>query len=371
VRVTVFIVGAGASYEAGGPLRSTFLDRARDLFAAGAVADRKSDFERVFNALVRLRDVFYKSGLDLDNIESVFGAIEMARTIDKLGDYSTKGIVALAKSIRVLIVRTLDESIRCSHQHNPSNPSQDKFLPSSGYGEFVKRIEKINERSACESACSLLTFNYDIALDYALMRTRIPHEYCLESPIDRNVLRLLKLHGSLNWATCTKCKRIRGAQLSEEKVLKYANRVGQSVFPLPTAEVFAEANCGKCGTPLTNDPVIVPPTWNKIEGRNELANVWKQSATELGRAENIICIGYSLPESDLFFRYLFALGTVGAAHLRRFWVFDPDPEGVVEERYRRLIGKGIERRFKFFNGSSGIFSSAVARKGELQQALMQ
>jgi hypothetical protein len=73
----------------------------------------------------------------------------------------------------------------------------------------------------------------------------------------------------------------------------------------------------------------------------------------------------------LFFRYLFALGTVGDAHLRRFWVFDPDPEGVVEQRYRRLIGRGIERRFRFFKDNAGRFVIALKGGGELWKALTE
>jgi len=122
--------------------------------------------------------------------------------------------------------------------------------------------------------------------------------------------------------------------------------------------------------PLPKDPVVVPPTWNKTDGHNALKAVWSQAAIELGQAENIICIGYSLPESDQFFRYLFALGTVGEGHIRRFWVFDPDPTHAVEERYRRLIGKGIENRFRFFNDEEGRFSRSVSSKGELRQTLV-
>jgi len=363
---TVFILGAGASHDAGGPLMNTFLDQARDLFATGTVADRKDDFERVFTAIVSLRDVFFKSGLDLDNIESVFGAFEMARIIGKLSDYSRKKIAAVAKSIRVLIVRTLVESVKCSY-----SPNDNKLLPSTSYGHFVKLIEKMSRRPGSKSACSLLTFNYDIALDYALMCAHIEPDYCLEPSSNMNVVRLLKLHGSLNWGKCAKCKKIRAAHLSEKKVLEYARSVDRSMFFLRTAEMFADVNCETCGIPLTKDPIIVPPTWNKVEGHNQLASVWRQAAVELGEAENIICIGYSLPESDLFFRYLFALGTVGRAHLRRFWVFDPDTERVVEERYRRLIGKGIERRFEFVSGPSGHFANAVYDNSELHRALMQ
>ena len=55
--------------------------------------------------------------------------------------------------------------------------------------------------------------------------------------------------------------------------------------------------------------MIVPPTWNKTEYHSNLSHVWHEAAVELGSARNIYVFGYSLPETDSFFRYLFALGT--------------------------------------------------------------
>jgi hypothetical protein len=350
---------------------STFLDRARDLLAAGTVADRTDEFQTVFKALVRLRDVFYKSGLDLDNIESVFAAFEMAQTIGKFADYSEKEIADLTRSIRVLIVRTLDESIKYTADKSGGTPA-----PPVGYDAFVNLVKAMRRPSGSNSTCSLLTFNYDIALDYALTHGGIPYDYGLEPPTGKDILRVLKLHGSLNWGKCPKCGKISASRLSMDMVLKRAKEHGRECgfgtreFTLPAAQEIAKTNCVNCSCLLSEEPVIVPPTWNKTEGHSQLTNVWRQAAIELGQAENIICMGYSLPESDLFFRYLFALGTVGEAHLRRFWVFDPDPQGVVEERYRRLIGRGIERRFRFFKDSAGKFVIALKSGGELWKSLI-
>jgi len=87
-----------------------------------------------------------------------------------------------------------------------------------------------------------------------------------------------------------------------------------------------------------------------------ISKVWKEAANELGDAENIFIIGYSLPETDAFFRYLYALGTVGEKPLKRFWVFDPDSTGVVEERFISLLGPGARDRFLFFEKR---FSEAI------------
>jgi hypothetical protein len=68
---------------------------------------------------------------------------------------------------------------------------------------------------------------------------------------------------------------------------------------------------------------------------------------ELASAQNIFVIGYSLPETDSFFRYLYALGTESSVRLRNFVVINKDTSGHVGNRFRQLIGRGIESRFKY------------------------
>ncbi len=69
---------------------------------------------------------------------------------------------------------------------------------------------------------------------------------------------------------------------------------------------------------------------------------------ELSDTEDLFIVGYSLPESDAFFRYLFALGTIGESPLRRVWVFNPDNSPELQNRFRALFGPGAEQRFQFF-----------------------
>jgi hypothetical protein len=119
----------------------------------------------------------------------------------------------------------------------------------------------------------------------------------------------------------------------------------------------------------------VPPTWNKNQYHGVLTNVWNAAASELSNARNIYVMGYSLPESDSFFKYLFALGTLGKTRIRRFWAFDPDYTDVVEHRYKELIGKGISNKFNFkkykFNDAIGFIKNEIATiHSEYEQRMM-
>ena len=46
-----------------------------------------------------------------------------------------------------------------------------------------------------------------MALDYALHFNNLPYDYCLSKDIGSGI-HLIKLHGSLNWVKCDKCKSI-------------------------------------------------------------------------------------------------------------------------------------------------------------------
>jgi hypothetical protein len=72
------------------------------------------------------------------------------------------------------------------------------------------------------------------------------------------------------------------------------------------------------------------------------------SDLSISEAENIFVIGYSLPPTDAFFEYLYALGSVGDVTLKKFWVFNPDDTGNVKQRFESLLGPGAHQRFKYF-----------------------
>ncbi|MBE3114055.1 MAG: hypothetical protein IMZ59_00880 [Actinobacteria bacterium] len=80
-------------------------------------------------------------------------------------------------------------------------------------------------------------------------------------------------------------------------------------------------------------------------------------------AENIFVSGYSLTESDAFFRYLFALGSEVKTRIKRFWVFDPDEQDIVKKRFEKLIGTGIRNKFRF---EKKTFSDLLGEVGNIK-----
>jgi hypothetical protein len=335
---TVFILGAGASKDCGGPLMKEFLDRARILLAGKQLNDDdKKEFEKVFDALVELRGVFKKSKLDLDNIESIFSAFDMARLIGKLGKYKLSQINKLDHAIKRVIFRTLEAAIKFDN-------AGGSFLdPSASYQCFASLLHEMENGN---QTWSVLTFNYDYALDYALYRKGLVFNYYLDETEQQQKRPYLKLHGSLGWGYCEKCKTVKHVMLQVLKVDVPENAPSEIMYNI--TEDLNKLQHKREYCPGKFEPLIVPPTWNKGQHYGQIRKVWQQAAIELGEAENIIVMGYSLPDTDLFFRYLFALGAVGDAHIRRFWVFNPDKNTQVKKRFRDLIGKGIEDRFRYY-----------------------
>ena len=80
---TVFIFGAGVSRGAKAPLMFDFLDCARALLRRSPDAIDRKAFERVFETLSQLRSVYARAYIDLDNIESVFAAIEAGELLGR------------------------------------------------------------------------------------------------------------------------------------------------------------------------------------------------------------------------------------------------------------------------------------------------
>jgi hypothetical protein len=116
-----------------------------------------------------------------------------------------------------------------------------------------------------------------------------------------------------------------------------------------------------CGQPCSPEPVLIPPTWNKTQHHGSITRVWARAARELSEAENIVIVGYSMPETDQFFRYLIALGTVGTAFIRNVLVCDPDAN--VSRRFEALLSSAT--RTRLFHLDAG-FADAV---GELKNRL--
>jgi hypothetical protein len=347
-----------------------FLDRAERLITQAGTY--REAFETVFRARAELQSVHSKANIDLDNLEAVFAAFEMAALHSKLGNLTTRDLVRLPSAIRLLIARTLELSVIWPAQGAPANEPNRNIDCPGAYGEFARLVVRFLERHGRDSA-SVITFNYDVAADYSLERMLVPEgvtpHYAL-GPIEERpngtYLDLMKLHGSLNWTQCSQCHAIQTWPISEflrERPFQRTRVNAQGHFlheelRLELLDAIARRTCAACGGAPMPQPMVVPPTWSKTQYYERLTPVWRRAAQHLREAENIVLVGYSLTATDESFRYLFALGTVGPTWIRRFWVFDwsgtpEDYRRRLEDRYRDLLGIATAKRFRIMFESFG------------------
>jgi NAD-dependent SIR2 family protein deacetylase len=308
---TVFILGAGASNHAGAPVMRGFLDRAFDLLEAGELgAAERIAFELVREGRDQLQRAHSKARLDLDNLEEVFGAFEMAALVGRLGDWGADHVDGLPEAMRTLITVTLERLIRLPLAGREKRPSP-------GYEEFARMVSAMHDRR--NSWPAVITFNYDVCADYALHYQGVPVNYHLTTASDGNGLGLCKLHGSLNWAYCAGCQTVTPRTMADHlrRKIQFPDG-GETTWRLFVAtETSQQAKCPKCGS-APGQLMMVPPTWAKGRYQPLLKSVWAAAARELSAAQNIIVCGYSLPNTDAFFHYLYAVGSIGTASLRPF-----------------------------------------------------
>ncbi len=345
----VFVLGAGASAHCGTPLMGNFLEVAEGLWRRGEVKEASEHFEKVFDAIGYLQGIHSKAKLDTYNIETVYAAFEMGKLLDSLPGIEEMSLMKgrdrstlmeeLISSIKKVIGYTLERTTKLP------NDNEQKPTSNIAYFEFADIIKRLMDEG---KDCSIITFNYDLGLDFSLQYNGVPADYGLNNITlaSRKSVPYLKLHGSLNWGRCSgsECKEI-----IPPRELKRA--IYESYSTIPIISQLKTMKC-KCGAPLEEDPFIVPPTWNKTAYHEQIEVVWKRAALELKDAENIFVLGYSLPSTDLFFNYLFALGVDMRTILKGFYVYNPDPE--VKTRFENLLGSGIIGRFqpKVFNFES-------------------
>jgi hypothetical protein len=345
----VIVLGAGCSCDAGAPLMNSFLDRARDLLDAGLVNHWRQDFDLVFRAVGRLGAVHSKANLDVVNLEAVFNSFEMARQLNKFPGLTDEEVDRLIPAMTTVIVRTIELSMKFPMSGGaPHAPKHYEELANIIHWAYTERRPSLS--------IAIISFNYDIGVDVALTCARVGYCYALNDA-DASGLPLLKLHGSLNWIRNGETVRV----LPIREMLQPRHSFpGEARAPVNLAISLDHPSIGKQPAPPL--PFIVPPTMSKGEYHRQIVPVWRRAAKELGSAQHLFVCGYSLPNTDEFFKVLYALGSEGPQPLRTLCVHDPDTGA--HERFRAILGPGAVQRFREVKGGFNTFSALL--RGSLE-----
>lgn len=141
---------------------------------------------------------------------------------------------------------------------------------------------------------------------------------------ERRSFPLLKLHGSIGWTKCTSC-----GFHSLDSLFKFGAEAAMDGW----------GKCSSCdGT--TREPVIVPPTFDKIYDEPAIRAIWNRAAKTLGSAERLVFIGFSLHPSDSKLRS-FLRECAAAGHLKEVSIIDPCAKDLLP-RFRAVFGDGVQ-----------------------------
>ncbi|MDE5553408.1 MAG: SIR2 family protein [Malacoplasma sp.] len=141
---------------------------------------------------------------------------------------------------------------------------------------------------------SILTTNWDTVLEIAFRKTNKAFWTNLED--DKTALvKILKLHGSINWFKCNCC--------GEYQIAEYG-KIADYLFDDSKIEKCEKCDITAKSSQVLLQPDIITPTMLKSLDSKLFREIWAQAATELEKANKITFIGYSLPQADFEIRYL-------------------------------------------------------------------
>jgi len=268
---TVYVLGAGFSKESHFPLTGEFTDKKIiSKFRKNLNKKEQKRLDKISKYFLDRIDTNYCE----NNIESVLNHVSVADYLymesftESKRSYPSKQIF---KDILWYIARFLKE--------------QANYPIPSVYEQFIKHIYKNND--------TIISFNYDMVIETVLQKLEINCDYAISAKPIENSVPLMKIHGSVNWTYCTKCKRF--------------------VFYPDYAVVKVIENKLKClrCTLKKLEPIIIPPILYKDTFYKHpiyekiIRTLWGFASDELSMANKVVFIGFSMSNTDAYAQELF------------------------------------------------------------------
>jgi NAD-dependent SIR2 family protein deacetylase len=335
----IFILGAGASRPAGIPIQSNMIN---EIFSLNkeqlqkknkedlSFIDSKNDLFSQFALFNKSRKIFarflIKNFGDMDLKEKIF-------KIDKNSEHENSNLEKIwsqifdqlieinisLENIFTIIDKAIGEnSFFQNYSINDLKKVQlalDKCLIYilSYYTPSENHLyEKISEYFATEANSGnqpvIISLNWDTIIDNFLFNKTFSDDiivdYCTDcynidtgKVINRkseNKIKLLKLHGSINWLICRNCFKL------------YAQH--DQILALSTLMDKTDQNnchfCSELERANELESSIITPTYIKNFENLHYQRIWRDAFNELAKADEVIFIGYSFPEADYELRYL-------------------------------------------------------------------
>ncbi len=287
----VYILGAGASKAVipDAPLMTQLLTEALQVlegpdYSGGLWGERVDRMKQFIHHFYQLNPG------TLPNLEDI---------LTQLDDAISEGR-PLSREYNVLFLRTLREDlvfaicevlrIKLGFGNEPGRELMQRFIQGLGPNDSILSLNYDiivdNSLSMPMPFLPAKLVDYGLAVRYAREKYNMPSAYNLSERPQQNLSPLYKLHGSLNWLYCPSCQQL--DVTIGEKGVHYIYEEG-SDFACPDCQ-------GRY------DPLIITPTLLKTYDNILLREVWRRAEDKVSKADEVVFIGYSLPDADVLLR---------------------------------------------------------------------
>lgn len=362
---TVYILGAGFSVEAGAPIQRSIISEAFRLRDADKANFDDKRFEEFTNFISEQLNVSEDKFSTVD-LEDIFTPLD--RCLSESAQFRGIGlgkIMQVRESVFFVVGRTIQLLL------NEPNKSK-KYIDTFAKFLAEKSSTRASDQYRNEDPVSVISTNWDILLDNSIYQVlQSNHKYngvvdycCYISSIDKNDdtvkpgleklgqggfnVKLLKLHGSLNWLQCPRCSRLYTKFFIKQTLDNF----------------FDPTSCRHCDTNFPEEKGkhlltanLIMPTYLKDLSNPQYRIIWQNAGIEISEADQIVFIGYSLPYADFEMRQLLSRMTRKNAKIHVVDFLNPIEQDGLKQHWLKFFGN---REVTFsFDGASKFLETLV------------
>lgn len=348
----VYVLGAGFSANAGYPLITNFMNVMKDSLDWLTKNKRTEEIKAIELALQFqqiLRPASDRICVDVENIEELF-SLAFSKVQGTTDTFRNSLAISIAATLD--FAKNNNPQEKCSitlgnMSEYPPSPQGFRQAPDKRYEsdlyDFILGVMAGNRKKGWARKDTIITFNYDLLVEDALANFGIPIAYGglheaslgnfhetkyhpgqpeligLSDPLPEDHVRVIKLHGSVNWMLNPEFDPQSDSGAAKYRVIVLDDY--QATWNYQQA--YENHHRVQDGVPPTL--LLAPPIWSKdLRNLNApLSNVWNAAVRAIETATRIIVIGYSMPQTDPYFKYLLAAGLSENISLRKLFFINP------------------------------------------------
>lgn len=362
---TVFILGAGFSVDAGAPTQASLISKAIKLHQENPSNFDAQRFDRFRDFLVNQLNIPFDKIEHVD-LEDIFTPLD--RCLTESSQFRGVGrdrIMEVREAVFYVVGRTIQLELNQASKPKDYIDAFAKYLTD-------KSSIRANHQYGQHDPVSVISTNWDILLDNSIthavfngghnavvdyccyISSRDESDHTIKPGLEKlgqggfNV-KLLKLHGSLNWLQCPRCMRLYARFSRKDGVIDYGNR----------------ESCRHCDANFQEEQNnhllvsnLIMPTYIKGLSNPQYKIIWQNAGIEISEADKLVFIGYSLPSADFEMRQLLARMTRTNAEIQVVDVCSTDDrKEMTKNHWEKFFGK---RSISFhFHGARSYISELV------------